>query len=252
MPLASVMIPDGPAYHAEAFAAGLRKHGYQIQKKPRGEPGDVLVIWNRTAVSEPHIRHYKANSCPVIVVENGWIAKGGERGRVYAICLDHHNGAGDWYVGDNDRWKQFGITLKPWRETGDFLLLLPQRGYGEPGVAMPRGWVDTVTKRLKSRTKLPVHLRAHPGMNRDGLEAALEGAYAVVTWASGAGIKAIALGVPVFYGLSTWIGGPAGKFGLEIEKPFLGDRMPMFHRLSWAQWTLSEVESGEPFACLLK
>lgn len=74
----------------------------------------------------------------------------------------------------------------------------------------------------------------------------------MVTWASGAAIKAIIEGIPVFYEFNDWIGAPAARYGIDdTENPFLGDRNPMLHRLSWAQWTAEEIASGEPFKCLL-
>ncbi len=81
----------------------------------------------------------------------------------------------------------------------------------------------------------------------------MKNAYAAVTWASGAGIKAIVAGVPVFYEMPSWIGGPAAKFGIdEIDTPFFGDRLPMLRRLAWSQWGGEEVRAGEPFAWLLQ
>jgi hypothetical protein len=73
-----------------------------------------------------------------------------------------------------------------------------------------------------------------------------------VTWGSGAAIKAIAAGIPVFHELECWIGAEAATFGInDLEHPFLGDRHLMFHRISWAQWTAEELASGEPFRWLL-
>jgi hypothetical protein len=67
-----------------------------------------------------------------------------------------------------------------------------------------------------------------------------------VTWGSGAGIKSIVAGIPVFHEMPNWIGAPAAKLGLDdIEQPFLGDRQPMLNRLAWAQWDLDEIASGE-------
>lgn len=84
------------------------------------------------------------------------------------------------------------------------------------------------------------------------LGADLKDCWAVVTWSSGAAIKAIAAGVPAFHALPNWIGAPAAKpFGSDLENPFLGDRLPMFQRLAWAQWGLDEIASGEPFKRLL-
>lgn len=132
--------------------------------------------------------------------------------------------------------------------------MLLQRGIGEQGVAMPHEWRLDIERRLKAVTKRPIVIRGHPGI--DGAaptEPDFRNVHAVVTWASGAAIKAIAAGVPVFHEFDRWIGAPAARFGIDkIEEPYLGDRLPMFRRLAWAQWTAAEIAKGEPFECLLR
>ena len=38
--------------------------------------------------------------------------------------------AAKWWIGGSGRWKDQGIRLRPWREDGEHILLLPQRGFG--------------------------------------------------------------------------------------------------------------------------
>jgi hypothetical protein len=118
---------------------------------------------------------------------------------------------------------------------------------------MPGGWLADVHKRLSRLTDRRLVIRRHPGPDKTEPYDALRGAWAAVTWGSGAGIKALSVGVPVFHEFPSWIGAPAARLGIEdIEKPWLGDRLPMFQRLAWAQWTLAEIASGEAFRCLLQ
>src|SRR5690606_6631580 len=108
----------------------------------------------------------------VAVVENGFlgctysrtakpIASSGQQ--LFAMALWHHNGAGLWPIGEPGRWRAQGIEVQPWRKDGEDVVLLPQRGIGAPGVAMPKGWAESVAKRLRSATERPVRIRAHPG-----------------------------------------------------------------------------------------
>ena len=106
--------------------------------------------------------------------------------------------------------------------------MLPQRGIGPPGVAMPAGWPEKTVARLRTMTKRKVVVRAHPGNNatQRPLERDLEGCWCVVTWASGGALKAICAGVPVFYDPARWIGrtcsfaiGCDGSF----EEPLMDD-----------------------------
>ena len=113
-------------------------------------------------------------------------------------------------------------------------MILPQRGIGARPTAMPGGW----TKGHKGR------VRAHPGQ-RDciPLEEDLKDCGKVITWGSGAAIKALMWGIPVESYMPKWIG--------KQDNTDAG-RLAMFRRLAWAQFRLSEFESGEAFARMLE
>lgn len=248
MRTASVLIKELPAYRHYCFVSGLKANGYRVTKYPltNPEPSDVLVLWNRHGSNEHYIRVYERAGATVLISENGYI------GPTRALAKSHHNGAGEWYVGEEDRWSKLGIETTPWREDGDFILVLPQRGMGEPGVAMPRNWLPAMVNNLRAMTDRPIRVRKHPGQNDTvPLINDLHGAWAAVTWGSGAGIKAIVHGIPVFYNMNKWIGALAARSEFDIENPYLGDRTEMLRRMAWAQWTSEELESGEAFRWLV-
>ena len=256
MPTACVRIRTVPVFRFAAFSDGLARVGYQIVPRPleRPAPGDVLVIWNRRASDQRDAKRYEAAGASVIVAENAYL--GPPRPKHFALALSHHNGAGAWRIGPEGRWGGYGIELQPWRQDGDHILVLPQRGIGEGGVAMPPGWTGAALASLASRTKRPVRLRRHPGKESVEPYDDLRGAWAAVTWGSGAGIKALAAGVPVFHSLDAWIGAKAAlRFeSADLERPKMDDeaRRAIFERLAWAQWSLDEVQSGEAFAWLMR
>ena len=72
--------------------------------------------------------------------------------------------------------------------------------------------------------------------------AAVDESGKVVTWGSGAAIKALQMGIRVHSDMPHWIG--------EQDNTTEG-RLAMFRRLAWAQWTLEEIASGLPFERLL-
>lgn len=252
MPRACLLIRPEVRARWAAFRDGLGENGFSIAATavdPSG-PDDALVIWNRHRFAG-QARRYEQEGARVIVAENGWLnAASGEK-RI-ALQLGHHNGAGDWHEGPEDRWSDLGIDLKPWRLDGDHILVLAQRGIGEPGIAEPRGWSSAIAAQLQSRTRRRVIIRKHPGNAEPPPEPDWSRCWAAVTWASGAGIKALIAGIPVFYGLNRWIGAAAAlPLQSDIERPYLGDRLPMLRRLAHAQWSLAEIASGEPFRRLL-
>ena len=233
----------------KSFSTGLERCGFDVTIKPFvPNSNDILITWNRFSSVESVCKEFERENALILVAENAWIhTKGEKRGGMVALCRDHHNGAGSWPVGELGRWDSFGIELSPWRAHGERVLILPQRGYGETGIAMPSSWPQNVVGRVSQFTSRSISIRPHPGLYRPK-EPDFSKTWCAVTWASGAGIKALVAGIPVFYEMKNWIGSLAAKYGLrDIENPFLGDRLPMFERLAWAQFFMDEIENGEPF-----
>jgi hypothetical protein len=257
-PIAYLLIRSLPHYRRDAFKSGFKRLGYNVlTSAPPSKPGDrdILIIWNRYGVMDTYAKRFNT----VIVVENGYIPMRDTR-KTFSIALDYHNGAGRWYVGDVPRLHLLDIDIKPWKVTdGGDVVLLPQRGVGVPGVAMPGQWVYDVKKRLQAVGVPPesIYTRPHPGNVVDPrrvvpIELDMRRAGVAVTWASGAGLRALIEGVPVVHEFDRWIGADAASFGLrEVHLPLMPDRAAMLERVAWAQWSVEEVQSGLPFEGLL-
>jgi hypothetical protein len=265
MPIAVCRIRTEPHYRHDAFHAGLRALGYEVTSNPlkRVSPDDVLVIWNRTAGDEPIAKQHEGVGSSVIVVENGYLdAVDGDGHQWFTMSMNRHNGAGDWPVGGGERWLAMNLHLAPWRPVtaSGHILVVPQRGIGQFGVAMPRRWTISTTQEIRVQArKRRVQVRVHPGsmVRKMPLEPALEGCHAVVTWGSSAALKAMQLGVPAFHDFPRWIGGSAAVFrpGLaDLENPLRDDgaRLRMFECLAWSQWTVAEIASGEAISMYLE
>lgn len=255
MPRAVCLIRDRDPYPHPQFAQGLARLGYKVTNEysRAPSPDDVLLIWNRSGIRHAVAQAYEAVGAPVIVAENGWIGKALDGGKMYALCLNHHNGPGQWFIGEGERLDKIKFTMQPWRKSGSHILVICSRGIGEPGVAQPRDWPVSIARRLRGKTDRPVKIRLHPGDSHASLDDDLRGAHAVVTWASGGAIKAIAAGVPAYYELPRWIGADAATHGTDdLDNPYLGERISMFRRLAWAQWSAAEIATGDPIKWLLQ
>lgn len=248
------LLRDGQAYRREFFCEGLAKVGYKLKSSlPDPQPEDVLCIWNRYAQYDGEARRFERAGARVVVAENGYMRSNKTLG-AFALAQNHHSGAGTWRVGGKERWASLGIPLAPWREDGDEVIILGQRGIGEPGIAAPRGWAEQTRANLRTG-----RIREHPG--RGGKSASiplvddLKNARVVVTWHSAAALEALALGIPVVTAFPGWIGAKASTLFSEYGKTPLkrcdSARLAMFERLAWAQWGLGEIKSGKAFAWLL-
>lgn len=258
MPTAFVKVLKRQPYNGDVIEAALRRMGFDILSAPSRAPqaGDVLVQWNRYARDEADASRYEKAGATVLIVENGYFGRNFLGNQWYAIAKSQHNGAGVWPKGDINRWQSFGIELKPWRADGEEVVILAQRGMGSNLCREPADWPARAHNALTGLTRRPVRIRQHPGpqgaVPAVSLEDDLSNAWAAVTWGSSAGLKALAMGIPVFHGFSQWIGkGAAKPFGSEIEAPLLGVREGVFARVATAMWSLEEIREGKPFRCLL-
>lgn len=246
MKAAYIGIRDAPHYRREIFAAGLKLHGYRIEYRITSTPNqdDLLCIWNRYGGSHESALRFEAVGAKVLIAENAYLCHDmlGGNEKWMALSRNHHVGAGTWPIGSPDRWDSLGVELAPFRTEGRELVVLKQRGIGEPGVAMPKGW------RAAGR------VRAHPGNSSAAipLHRDLAKAYAVATWASGAAIKALVWGIPVVGYYPKWIGYSAASAPTEPLNRSEFKRLQCLRELIWAQWRRSEIASGEAFAALLE
>jgi hypothetical protein len=219
-------IRSEPHYRHDAFEIGLQNAGLSPDIAERA---DVLVIWNRYGTWAKLASACEKRGGLVLVAENASWGNEFAGERWYTIARGVHNTAGRFPIGGPERWDSLGVELASWREGKGETVILPSRGIGPPGVAMPDGWGQGIKGRV----------RTHPGTNACvPLDQDLARATRVVTWGSGAAIKALLWGIRVVSHMPQWIG--------EQDNTDAG-RLAMFRRLAWAQWRVSEITTGEPF-----
>ncbi len=255
---AHLLIRSEPGYRRDSFAAGLCAAGFEIAGEPRAppSPSDLLVIWNRYSRYHDTALKFEAAGARVVVAENGPLGRDWRGQAWYSIVEGAPAGAGRWLDGGPTRWEGLDVDICEWRKGGREVIVLAQRGIGPPGVRQPDGWHLKAAERFRS-AGFRVRVREHPGERQPvrSLEQDLEDARFVVTWASGAAIKALIWGVPVVYGFSQWIGAAAAMpidsapKGCDWEPPEV-DRLPALHRLAWSMWQTREIAAGLPFQAL--
>lgn len=228
MPTYANLLRSDLHYRRQAFDRGLQAAGFT----PTTEGlCDVLLIWNRYGRFEAAADAAEARGARVLIAENATWGNDFLGGPWYSIWPRFHNRADSIRDGGPDRWDDLGVEFPEWRPEGGEVVGLLQRGIGPRGT--PRNFTPEGCTRIRS------HPGTHPCVP---LEQDLVKASEVRTWGSGAAVKALLHGIRVKSYMPKWCG--------EQDNTDAG-RLSMFRRLSWAQWTLPEIEQGAPFAWLL-
>ena len=119
----------GPLNSKDIFAKfikSLRASGEQVWENKQAPNGDVAVIWSvlwqgrMRKYKDVWERYTKANK-PVIVIEVGGI----KRNETWKIGINGVNREAD-FANENvsgERWKKFNIDLKPWKQTGEDIII---------------------------------------------------------------------------------------------------------------------------------
>ena len=266
MPRAYNLLRPLPWYRHDAFSRGLKAVGYDVVED-RFEPAgsnDVLLIWNRYGGRHDQAQLFERQGGTVLVAENGFIGAGGSEPKFdvhpsgpqphhyYALAKRYHHGRGEWPTCGPERFAALGIELKPWRTQGEHVLICPNRSFGVPPQVMPQNWAEEAALRCSKQTRRPVRIRRHPGNDapKRRIQDDLAGAWAVVVWSSNVALHALAAGIPCYIEAPFHVVKGASASG-TVDEPIITERLPHFQRMAGAQWTLKEIECGEPFRLLL-
>lgn len=239
---ACLAVPAALEYPHAALVAGLKRCGYEITLDQRA---DVLVTWSpwRRSKREALASIFAKSDRPVIVAENGWLSPIDET-RYFQLARNGWNGEGSFPIGPPGRWRRWGIEPAPWRWSGDHVLVIGQRGLPDDPRTMPTGWF----MRVPIVTRLPVIRRA-PSCGAP-LSLQLADAAECHVWSSNAAAWAVLAGVPVVqHGPVLMVSELASPPGVPLRRPYRGH---VLERLAWAQWSETELATGEPFARLLE
>lgn len=237
----------------DAFANGLAEHGIYAEKYKSGDrPTDITlgVLWgvhNRALT-----QHFKQNNIDYVVLERGYI---GDRTKWTSCGFNGLNGNADFVLqhADNKRLHLVRDYLQPARKKeGDYILIMGQIA-SDASVKWIgwNDWLQTKCDELKKDSDLPIYYRPHPldhgpfiprGLEVKGgeLQDAIDGAAGIVTLTSNTGVDAMLAGVPVV------CDAPGSMiYGIDIT-----NRGQWLQNMSYCQWSIEEIESGETWSHL--
>lgn len=148
--------------------------------------------------------------------------------------------------GDAARLAKWGVELEPWREGGEFVVVVPPSPEVEALFGL-KGWEAETLKRLDACTDRPVMVSRKSDRDASPLRDRLANCHAVVTWTSNVAVEAVCMGIPAF--VSPWSAArPAAsaleRLEAELEQPARPDRAAWAVSLAGGQFTVDEIAGG--------
>ena len=234
---------------------------------------DVAVIWSvlwngRMVGNKPIWEYFQKTGRNVIVLEVGGI----KRGTTWKVGLNGINR--DAYFGSNnnnsDRYRLLGLSLKPWKDAGKFILICGQHDKSLQWQDMPRmsTWIMNTIDEIQKYTDLPIVFRPHPRCPLPDIERQYQNVYrdspvkitgsyddfnlsfkdchAVISWSSNPGPLAVINGVPVFTGPSSLAYNVANTDLAKIEYPDKPNRKQWLNDYAHTEFTIDEITQGIP------
>lgn len=214
----------------------------------------VSVSWHRGEV----IRAHEAKGNQVIICETGYLKRGDGEDHYYAVGLGGLNGRAYFRNTEmpSDRFKELDIEIKPWRKTGNHILICGQVPWDASVDHIDfKEWQRETVKKLKSLTDRQLIFRQHPFMepSTKPLKEDLHDCWAVITFNSNTAVEAAIDGIPVFVCDEGTMAGPVANWNLEdIENPVMPEREQWLYDLAYSQWTPAEMRKGLAWSHLFR
>lgn len=173
---------------------------------------------------------------------------------------------------DPNRWQEIsrvlGITLKPYRKTGNHILICLQRngGWSMRGLNVV-DWLNQTISNIRKYSDRPIIVRKHPGdkkissilkINHRNVQISasernliddFNNCWATVVYNSSPSVASLIEGVPNFltdpHPQHSQTYGVANIDLINIENPILNDRQQWIERLAMCHWNFDELRSGK-------
>lgn len=263
---------SGPVF--DAFKHSIIQAGHTFVENNPNNDIDVIwsVLWNgRMAQNKTIWNRAQENKRPVIVLEVGGIV----RGTTWKVGLNGINRGSFFSTNNNsDRATQLKINLKPWRTSGDYILICGQHDKSLQWQGLPSmsQWIRNTIQEIRNYTDRPIVVRPHPRCPIDNIEQQFKnvvkqvplkspgtydnfdmrfnGAHAVINWSSNPGIHAVINGIPAFVGPNSLAYEVGNHSIANIENPLMPDRQAWLNDYAYTEWTIEEIAQGLPLKYL--
>lgn len=220
------------------------------------ETFDTAIFWGYIEPLQAIMKGYTGAGKSAVYLDLGYW----ERGTHYKVAINarHPTAYFQKFKHDDSRSKQFNVKIKPYRKTGEIILLA--------GLSAKAAWAEhegpwgayetKAVEEIQKHTKRPIVYRAKAHSNaveipgtklstlKEPLGPLLKRAWAVVTRHSNVAVDGLLEGVPAFcwYGVGSVM---ALQDVSRIEDPWYPEgREQWVNDIAYCQWSLDEMKDG--------
>lgn len=269
------------------FAQGARVHGDEIiefrdNRLPdqKLDAGFVLGYTLEDNFRKKIIDQLRLQKTPSVFVDSNILHYGRKEHEWHRYSLGSvYPDSGTYFFNelDKNKWASFSawhrVELKPWRTTGNHILILCQRPKGFNMFTDQEVWLEKTIKRIRKHTNRPIMIRMHPGdgtrfkqiekiqkkygtsvtiSEHENIRDALVNCWCTV------GINSTPNVVAAIEGVPGYVEDPAHSWAADIafndlglvENPPLSDRSEWIHKIANIHWSNDEVRSGKLWAAI--
>jgi hypothetical protein len=269
------------------FAAGVQAHGDEIvdfrdNRLPDQhlDAGFVLGYTLEDNFRKKIIDQLRLRKTPAVFVDSNILhyARSEHEWHRYSLGTVYPD-SGTYFFQDLDqtKWQRFSdwhnAPLRPWRTTGNHILILCQRPKGFNMFLDQDVWLEKTVHKIRKHTQRPIMIRMHPGdgtrfkqiekiQKRYGtsvvisehanIRDALVNCWCTVGINSTPNVVAAIEGVPGYVEdpRRSWAADVAFTDLAQIENPALPDRTNWTHKIANIHWSNQEVVSGQLWAAI--
>jgi hypothetical protein len=269
------------------FAAGVQAHGDEIvdfrdNRLPDQhlDAGFVLGYTLEDNFRKKIIDQLRLRKTPAVFVDSNILhyARSEHEWHRYSLGTVYPD-SGTYFFQDLDqtKWQRFSdwhnAPLRPWRTTGNHILILCQRPKGFNMFLDQDAWLEKTVHKIRKHTQRPIMIRMHPGdgtrfkqiekiQKRYGtsvvisehanIRDALVNCWCTVGINSTPNVVAAIEGVPGYVEdpRRSWAADVAFTDLAQIENPVLPDRTDWTHKIANIHWSNQEVVSGQLWSAI--
>ena len=205
------------------------------------------IVWGILRGSDSVIGKCQLHNSDWYHIDHSYLNRGHSRG-FYRISYKSYSLGENLRLCDSSRLRLFDYSLRPWRKSGNSILVCPPTQYFSK-YHRASNWLEETIEQLKLYTNRPIIVRHKPTPSNPSvpLLQQLDNAWALVTHSSNVAVEAVLDGVPAFVSDRSACASLGNTDLRNIDSPHYSDRELWLANITHSQFSIEEFRRGEAF-----